>query len=221
MGKIHIALVGDDKNNIVNGVGLIGGNELYPIISEKYADKGFEELDDLLSFCNVHRTIDDTKLVIDPFGDDAYQELVELILKISDSIEPQDDLYINITGGTNLMSAAGMSGALLARATAYYVLERERDVILLPWHSYDISKLKEKDRDVIQHLFEHDGASDSQICNALRDKMKDKPKKNYTLRKIRYSLKKLQEEGYIKQIPDGRKNRNELTIWGKIAEKLM
>lgn len=221
MSNIHIAIVGEDKNNVIKGVGLIGAKELYPIISEKYAENGFDELKDMLPFCKVHRSIADTPLVIDPFRENAYQELVGLVLKISDNIKKEDDIYINITGGTNLMSAAAMSGALLARATAYYVLERENEVILLPWHSYDVSKLKEKDRDVIQYLFKNNGASDRQICNALKEKMKDKPKKNYTLRKIRYSLKKLQNEGYIKQIPEGRENRNELTIWGKIAEKMI
>jgi len=221
MGNIHIALTGEDKENIVKGVGLIGAKELYPITSKKYADDGFDDLVDRIPFCKVHRTIDGEPLIIDPFGDDAYLELVGLILDITKKVDDEDDIYINITGGTSLMSAAAMSGALLAHATAYYVLERKKEVIRLPWHSYDISILNEKDRDVIRYLFKNDGASDKQICNALKEKMKDKPKKNYTLRKIRYSLKKLKREGYIDQISDGRKNRNELTIWGKIAEKLI
>ena len=220
MGNIHIALVGEDKNNVVKGVGLIGAKELYPIISKKYADTGFEDLKDLLPYCKIHRSVCDTPLVIDPFVEDAYQEMVGLIFKISKFIDDVDDLYINITGGTNLMSAAAMSGALLARGTAYYVLEKENDFISLPWHSYDISKLKEKDREVLQFLFSNNGASDKQICNALKEMMKDKPKKKYTLRKIRYSLKKLQKEGYIQQKSEGRKNSNELTIWGEIAVKM-
>lgn len=221
MGKIHIALVGADKNNIIKGVGIIGGKELYPIVSKKFAKDGFKELDENIPFCKVHRTLQEVPLTIEPFEEDAYLNLVGKILDIHKEIGESDEIYINITGGTNLMSAAAMSGALLTHSTAYYVLERENEVIRLPWHSYNINRLNEKDRDVIRYLFEHDGASDKSICNALKEKMKDKPKKQYTLRKIRYSLKKLKRDGYIEQISKGRKNKNKLTIWGKIAEKMI
>ncbi len=221
MSRVHIALVGEDKNNVIKGIGLIGGSELYPITSKKFADDGFKELNEKIPYCDVHSDLDGTPLIIDPFSEDAYEKLVGLILDISQRIDTEEDeLYINITGGTNLMSAAAMSGALLARATAYYVL-MDNTYIKLPWHSYDISKLNEKDRDVIRYLFKNDGASDKTVCNALKDKMKDKPKKKYTLRSVRYSLKKLKREGYIEQVVDGRENRNELTIWGKIAQRLI
>lgn len=222
MAKVHIAIVGRDRNNIIKGVGMIGGTELYPIISKDFRSDALNDLEQGLPYCRVHKKVGKKDLIIDPFSDDAYQTIIELILDIYRVVQREgNELYINITGGTNLMSAAGMSGSLLSHATAYYVLERKNDFIKLPWHAYNVDKLNENDKEVIHYLSQKDGASDSLIANEIKEKYLDKPKKGVTVRGIRYSLKKLMSDGYIDQVREGRKNGNFLTIWGKIAEKLI
>ena len=222
MAKIHIALVGKDRKNVVKGLGIFGGSELFPIVSEKFKDEAFLELEKSLPYVKVHHSIGKRDLVIDPFLNDSYQDIVGLILDIAKKYESgSDQIFVNITGGTNLMSAAAMSGALLTHSSAFYVSESSNEILDLPWHSYNIEGLNDLDKDVIRILMDKEKCSDISIFNELKNKYFNKQKKTLSLRKIRYSLKKLGMNGYIKVEIDGRENRNSLTIWGKIAEKLI
>ena len=62
---------------------------------------------------------------IDPFSKDSYYNIVDFIvdyyLKCS-----EEQFYINITGGTNLMSSAALTSAHFIGANTYYVLKDNR-----------------------------------------------------------------------------------------------
>ena len=232
--KIHIAMVGKTIENITNGVLRIGVDEIYPIISEKFKagseEDSYRKLKEALkSFdVNFHPKIDPRNLVIDPFTEDSYQEIIGLIIDVV-NIRKNDaqnkgqevEFWVNITGGTNLMSAAASAGAILTRSNAYYVLEKgkgeESDVIIqLPWHSVELTRLSERSRDILRILSEGDGLYDTKITEKL--KARDE---NISNRMTRYALGQLDRGGYVKRERKGKINKNSLTNWGKIAGKLL
>ena len=72
MVKIHIALVGETTENIVNGIVRLGADELYPIVSEKYKETSIQDLHDKLPMVKIQNEINERNLIVDPFQNDAF-----------------------------------------------------------------------------------------------------------------------------------------------------
>lgn len=232
--KVHIAMVGRTIENVTNGIFRLGADELYPIISEKFKagseEDSYRKLKEAFEPFHVvfHPLVDPKSLVIDPFNDDSYQELIGLIIDIVNKrkkdagVKGQEiEFWVNITGGTNLMSAAASAGAILTRSNAYYVLERGKGggdavIISLPWHSAELTGLSKRCRDILKIMSDGDGLSDTKITMELR-----KRDENISNRMTRYALDQLDRGGYVKRERDGKENNNSLTNWGKIAGKLL
>ena len=226
--KIHIATVGKVHQPILRGVYILNASELYIITSERYAEgkeedsisnirKGLEAFP-----VKVHDELNGKPLLVDPFQNDSFEKIVEIIIDIIDSRKGEKvDFFINITGGTNLMTAAAAAAANLTGTLAYYVLrpteeqEPEKEIIKIPPHVIE-SNLHERRKKILDILFNEGESNDSHIYEVLR-----KENKELTERQTRYPLEQMENDGYISRIRRGRDNINSLTIWGRIAIKLL
>ena len=225
MRRIHIAMVGETIENVVRGVTSIGAEELYPITSQAYRDSQ-EKLAERLPWLKINTQLEekDICLLVDPFKDTSYEQIIELIIDIVQERrrrEPEIKFWINITGGTNLMSAAASAGAILTRSKAYYMLKGKPAPIILPWHSLVPKNLHPIKKAIIAHLMNND-LDGTGLCDGLSVKsLNDGISFNVNGRILTYHLKGLQERGYIERKEKGRNKINSLSPWGKIAYRLL
>ena len=226
--EIHIATVGENIAHVVRGVFILEATELYLITSEIYkrgstidsitrVEKELEQFP-----IKVNDKLGTSPLLIDPFQNDSFEKIVEIIIDIMDSRKGENaDFYVNITGGTNLMTAAAAAAANLTGTIAYYVLrpteekEPEKEIIKIPPHVID-SNLHERRKRILEILFSEGESNDSDIFKILR-----KENKELSERQIRYPLEQMEKDGYITRTRKGRYNINSLTVWGRIAIKLL
>ncbi len=238
MKKVHIATVGSTSENIIRGVRAIGysgaseGIELYPIVSEKYLSSLEEIKRGLANEVSVHETIESTgtKLIVDPFHDDSYFEIIGLISDIVQEIHIEQkkagmgyevQVWVNITGGTSLMSAAASAGAILTKSTAYYVLENRASPIEIPWHSLSAESFHPVQQASLIAL-----VGNSMYNEEIQMILSDKKRKNtyvpnVTKRKMTYHLQELSRAGYVTRQKKGRNVINFLTLNGKIAARFL
>ncbi len=222
--KVHIAMVGNTVENIIAGINAMGATDLYPIISEKFWLETYDELKSRLSnIVELHDQLKGKKLKIDPFKDDSFITMLEMIIDIVESHPNKNsEFWINITGGTNLMSAAAEAGAVLTKSTAYYVVEgvetkkgpKRGSVIVLPWHSVNPLGLDKKRKQILIALNENKiGLSNKGIIDLYTN--------DFTSRSIVHYLKELERAEYITSYRDGRNKINLITPWGKIALRII
>jgi DNA-binding transcriptional ArsR family regulator len=224
--KIHIAMVGKDLDNVVNGFVEIGGKELYPIVSDEYRGTAWAELRQKMPNIKIHETLAGQKLNIDPFQENSFVNIVELIIEINKQLKKAEcEVWINITGGTNLMSAAAEAAAVLTNSVAYYVVKgmdnAPQTVITLPWHSMNPKELDEENFSILNELMKlpsGKGMSNDGLIEELCRKRGTT--KNMSSKTMSKRLSKLARAGYITQQKEGRENINEITAWGKIALRL-
>ena len=216
--KVHIAMVGETTENIVHGVIQVGGSELYPIVSEKFKESSVSVIREKLDGVIIHRRINDRELIIDPFTDESFFHIVGLIVDIVNSRRhnKDDEVWVNITGGTNLMSAAAATGAMLSEAKAYYVTQsmkgKAASIIELPFMMKSVRILENSKRKrIMDQLSLKATMTNEQLSTTL-----DISKKS-----ISKHLKILESHGLVKRERDGRHVLNELTDSGKITVKLM
>lgn len=131
MKKIHIATSGKDTGHLFNAFQELKIDELYLITSEKFKENA-EEVKEKLKTFNVETHIKLTE----PFKKDSLQKILDTILEIIKE-HRQDEININISGGTNLMGAAALIAAYFTKSNAYYLLdprfsEDSEKVIFLP-----------------------------------------------------------------------------------------
>lgn len=222
--KVHIAMVGSTIENIIAGINAMGATDLYPIISENFWPEAYDELKSRLSsIVELHDQLKGKKFIIDPFKDDSFIKMLDMIIDIVEFHPNKDaEFWINITGGTNLMSAAAEAGAVLTRSTAYYVVEGKENnekkkrgsVIVLPWHSVNPLGLDNKRKQILSALDDNNnGLSNKGIIEINKN--------DFTSRSIVHYLKELEKADYIASIRDGRNKINRITTWGKIALRIV
>ena len=226
--KIHIATVGNAVDPILRGVFILNASELYIITSKRYAEGEEEDSiteirEGLKAFpIKVHDTLDSKPLLIDPFQNDSFEKIIETIIDIITSRKKEKtEFYINITGGTNLMTAAGTMAANLTHSTAYYVLRSDeespqKEIIEIPPHNL-MTDIPVRRKNIFRILNESNELSDSQIYEILQKKYGP----NITERKVRYPLEVLEKDGFIDRKREGRENKNSLNVWGRIMVKLL
>ena len=237
MKKIHIAMVGRTVENVVRGIGAIGaidageGIELYPILS-KECTESLEKLREHLSGITIHERLSPAgpNLVIDPFQDEAYYEIIGLISDIVQKIQLERkqakpsyevEIWVNITGGTNLMSAAASAGAILTNSKAYYVPEKSPKPIIIPWHSLTSTEICSLQQSILINLVGQE-LFNEEIRTLLADKKKNRAHIHaVSKRSITYHLKELARHGYIVRTKKGRHTLNHLTTNGKIAARFL
>lgn len=128
------------------------------------------------------------------------------------------DVYVNITGGTNLMAGAATSSAFFIGAKPYYVLERQDDesleelVISLPAPKQPLTfDLSDAQRGVLEQLGEWDNEGKRGVIGReLGDAL------GVSAQKVSYHIGKLEEKGLIETHPQGRRKEIELSDVGRL-----
>ncbi len=145
------------------------------------------------------------------------RSVVDTIVSIAKQHQGED-LYINITGGTNLMAGAATSSAFFIGARPYYVLEPQEDesidelVVSLPAPRQPLTfDLSEPQREVLEQLGEWDvngreGVIGREIGEILGESAQN----------ISYHVGQLEEKGLVETHPTGRRKEIVLTDVGRL-----
>ena len=219
MVNIHIALVGRDTDNIINGVQKRGGDELYPVTSEKFLEDSVPRIKEKLPAVRVHSEINGRPLVVDPFQEDSFVRIVGLIIEIVQTRQDEGaDILINITGGTNLMSGAAVTAAMLTGTGAYYVNKHpdeeqfESNVVDLPLIMDSVKLLKnERRRRVLKELADGKEKTNDDLAGSMKVNKKSVSK----------LIQVLEGKGLVKSEKRGKNRYNCITDEGRIAVTLM
>lgn len=133
--NIHIALLGRATEHIKTASNRFGRIDKLILIVGKEFEKNANDLKDEF---NKIWNIDVEHYSIDPFTKNGAMEIIEIMKKVK-SKYPKDDIYINISGGTNLMAGVALSGAfMIGCKEVYYLLDpkflkkSENDLITIP-----------------------------------------------------------------------------------------
>ncbi len=193
--NVHIALMGKAKEPVLKGFQYYGMDKLYLLHSIDSDECPFGQV-----ARDVKKALEGVGLSeifltqINPFD---MQTVINSIIEIADK-EKQADIYVNITGGTNLMAGAACSASFFIGAKAYYVLDRNKlptkatlkdQIIELPIPKIPLFKqLQENQRKILQTLLEHNGSLGN---TSLRVELGLSPQK------LSYHLKELESKGLI------------------------
>jgi DNA-binding transcriptional ArsR family regulator len=143
---------------------------------------------------------------------------VDTIVSIAKQ-HPADELFINITGGTNLVAGGATSSAFFVGATPYYVLERRDEstsvddlVMELPAPTQPLTfEIEGLQREVLETLGEWDEQNRSGvIMREIGDELGE------SAQKVSYHVDQLEERGLVERRASGRAKRVYLTDVGKL-----
>lgn len=218
MVNIHIAMVGRDTGNIINGMQIRGGRELYPVTSQLFLEESVPKIIAALPAVKVHSEVNGRSLVVDPFQEDSFVSIVGLVIEIVQTRQEDGEVLINLTGGTNLMAGAAVTAAMLTGAGAYYVNKHpdeeqyESNIVDLPLIMDSVKVLKNDGRKKILQLLE-DGEEwkNETIENELSINRKS----------ISKQIKILEGKGLVTSEKRGKNRYNRITDVGRIAGKMI
>ena len=208
--NIHFVTVGHAKGEAISKGPVIETFQNYQNISRLYLlcshEKAIREISNELK---LFRRLEVVGIEIDPFN---FTDIIGKIIEIHGKerkIEPKANFYVNVTGGTKVMSCAALVGANYIGAIAYYVREDdEKSIELTP------PKIPPQDLTVIQRKIvkaaDKRPLTQTQIHNTL----------NISIQKVNYNCKSLEGYGYLNIMAhesDGRATLIHLTPLGKVA----
>jgi len=223
--NVHIAPIGTQSDEHIRRavLGRIPVDKLYLIPTKESYERAIKLKDELKSTLSSLK-IEIKKLeesgrerFIDPFN---LNDIVSAILQIA-SAEKGNKLFINITGGTNLMAGGATTAAYLTGATIYYVKKPQKNekledtIIEIPVPKVPLSKHGEIKVKILKMILENGGK-----INKAKDIAKKLGKAPQT---ISFHLKELENFGLIKvkmDKKDRRKKQYEITENGKLIATL-
>jgi len=193
--NVHLALLGRSKNPVLKGFQYYNMDKLYLLHSPDTPEYSFQQTAEEVQQNLATVGFTNVQLVqIDPF--DMYN-IINTILHIVDN-EQQANIFINITGGTNLMSGAACSASFFIGAQAYYILDENKlptnstlksQIIELPIPRIPyIKTLQDTQMKILHTIHNNDGT----ITNTqLRHELQMSPQKTS------YHIKELHNKGFI------------------------
>lgn len=193
--NIHIALIGKVKEPVLKGIQHYGGvSKVYLLHSPDQEDFKFREVaEDVKNKLVAIGFIDVCLKEVNPFD---MNDIINAIMEIVDK-EKGKQIYINITGGTNLMAGAACAASFIVGARAYYVLDTRRPlekkfadyVIELPIPNVPFVKdMQATQITILQKIAELGG----KVNNIhLRESLRMIPQK------LSYHIKELEKKGFI------------------------
>ncbi|WP_080505390.1 HFX_2341 family transcriptional regulator domain-containing protein [Halococcus hamelinensis] len=207
----HIVPHGRAIEHIHRGLRAFGSVEtVYLLTSDAFLDTGNDLATELDRFgYDVHRrTINafDLRDVVDPIVDIAKNN-------------PQATMYINITGGTNLVAGGATSSSFFVGATPYYVLEPQTgeepidDLVLeLPTPKQPLTfEVEGLQRNVLTTVGRWDKEGRTGVLyRDIGEELKE------AAQKISYHVNRLDEQGLLETETDGRSKRVYLTDMGRL-----
>jgi len=209
--SVHIVPHGRATEHVTRGLREFQGVEtVYLLTSDAFLDEGGALRSDLERFGYEvkQRTIDAFDL----------RDVVDTIVSIARNNRNQD-LYINITGGTNLVAGAATSSAFFVGAGPYYVLEPQTGeestaelVKRLPTPAQPLTfEIDGLQREVLRTLGEwEDNGRRGVIMREIGNELGEAPQK------ISYHVNKLADQGLVELRSDGRTKQVYVTDVGHL-----
>lgn len=209
--NIHIVPHGKTTSHIKRGLRAHGSvDKVYLLTSKVFEDVGQELQQELSEFgyeAEVH--------LIDAFD---LRSIVDTIVTIAKQ-HGDDELFINITGGTNLMAGGATSSAFFIGATPYYVLEPQDgdenidDLVMeLPAPTQPLTfEIEGLQREVLATLGtwdEHGRAN--VIMREIGEELGEAPQK------ISYHIDQLQGKGLVETKLSGRTKKISISDVGRL-----
>ncbi|MFC3957631.1 DUF6293 family protein [Halovivax cerinus] len=209
--SVHIVPHGRATEHIHRGLRAFGSVEtIYLLTSDAFLSTGEELSSDLDQFgYEVHRR------TIDAFD---LRDVVDTIVNIAKE-NPGKEMYINITGGTNLVAGGSTSSAFFIGATPYYVLEPQNGeesiddlVMRLPTPKQPLTfEIDGLQREVLTIV----GRWDQQgrtgvIYRDIGEELGETPQK------ISYHVNRLVDHGLLETENEGRSKQVYLTDMGRL-----
>jgi len=209
--KVHIVPHGKTTSHIKRGIRAYSSvDKVYLLTSEVFEDVGLELKQDLSEF-GYEAEVD----LIDAFD---LRDIVDKVVTIAKQ-HPDGEIFINITGGTNLMAGGATSSAFFIGATPYYVLEPQDDdeniddlVMELPAPTQPLTfEIDGLQRDVLTTLGEWDeNGRRNVIMREIGDELGEAPQK------ISYHIDQLNEKGLVETQHDGRTKKVSVSDVGSL-----
>jgi len=209
--NIHIVPHGRSTSHVKRGLrAFSGADEVYLLTSDAFEAEGRELQQELEEFgYGVESDM------IDAFN---LRSVVDTIVGIAKE-HSGDDLFINITGGTNLVAGGATSSAFFIGATPYYVLEPQEDdedidnlVMELPAPTQPLTfEIEGLQRNVLVTLGEWDEQGrKGVIMREIGDELGESPQK------ISYHVDQLEKRGLVEKRAAGRSKNIYLTDVGRL-----
>lgn len=208
--NIHIVPHGKDTNHIKKGLRAYNAvDKVYLLTSEKFLDNSYKLKEQLIDF--------GYEVEIRQINAFELRSVVDTITDIARR-HKNDRLYINITGGTNLMAGAATSTAFFIGATAYYVMEGNNNkdpvstqVKELPIPTQPLYvEIKGKKRDILEALNKMDGKESLKSMQELCKNLNEYPQK------ISFHIADLEKKKLIKTHKEGRVIKIEISPVGRL-----
>jgi CRISPR locus-related DNA-binding protein len=206
---VHISTVGMSPEPIIRGYLAHSGIDrqilLHSAESAKIAREVSQKIEDLIGkkICEM--------IQVDQFD---MTGIVSTILGIRKNRFPKSEVFINITGGTNIMASSALVACFIIGASAYYMkqssetrqLSLSESVIEIPVPQVPLDNLGPKQRQIIKHILSKKGRIDStrSISSVISDSYQD----------ISYHLKRLKSMGLVELETNGREKIVTLTKTG-------
>lgn len=208
--SVHIIPHGRVTEHIKRGLrGHSSVEYVYLLASPRFLETSYELAEELDVFgyeVNVHE--------ISAF---ELRSVVDTIVSIAKEHQ-SEKIYINITGGTNLMAGAATSSAFFIGAGPYYVLEPQENesidelVVSLPAPRQPLTfDLSDPQREVLEQLGEWDVNGRESVIGREIGEVLDESAQN-----ISYHVGKLEEKGLVETHPTGRRKEIVLTDVGRL-----
>lgn len=197
--SLHIIPHGKTTAHIKRGLQAYGSaDDVHLLTSEKFQSVGIELAEELTQF-GYDVEID----LIDAFD---LRDVVDTIVSVARENLDQE-IYVNITGGTNLMAGAATASAFFIGATPYYVLEPQTGeesvdelVKKLPSPTQPLNfEIEGLQLNVLRTLGEWDeNGRTGVILREIGDSLGE------SSQKISYHISQLEEKGLVETEMEGR-----------------
>lgn len=208
--SVHIIPHGRVTEHVKRGLrGYDAVDRVYLLPSVKFAETGRDLAEELEEF----------GYSVEIYEVDAFEmrSVVDTIVSIARD-HPGEELYVNITGGTNLMAGAATSSAFFIGASPYYVLEPQADesveelVVSLPAPTQPLTfDLSDSQRAVLEQLGEWDAVGKTGVIGReIGDVLE------ISAQRVSYHIGKLEEKGLVDTRRDGRRKEIDLTDVGRL-----
>jgi len=193
--NIHIALIGRTMEPILKAFQYYGMDKLYLLHSQDTKEFSFKKTAE-----EVKRRLADvgfgnvSLIEINPFD---MNDIIGSIIRIVES-EKQSSIYVNITGGTNLMAGAACSASFFVGAKAYYVLDQSKlpknlplqnQILELPIPKIPYARTLQKTQmEILNKLILNNGVASNR---QLRHELRTSPQK------LSYNIRELETKGFV------------------------
>lgn len=209
--KVHIIPHGRNTTHVKRGLRAYpGADNVCLLTSNAFLEEGRE----------LRQTLEEFGYTVDQTQIDAFdlRSVVDSIVSIAQE-HTGDELFINITGGTNLVAGGATSSAFFIGATPYYVLEPQDGdedlnelVMELPTPTQPLTfEIDGLQREVLVTLgeWENSGRTDV-IMREIGEHLEE------SAQKISYHVDQLDKRGLLEKTTAGRSKKIHLTDMGKL-----